>query len=78
MLIPDDRAQGCTDQSARLVVRDALSQLCSEHRAVICRSFCGWTTHEIAADLHLTDAAVKAQLNDAIRALRSALPRSLP
>lgn len=57
----------CDDR--RLII-DTLSRLSAGQRAVILRSFyMGWTTTQIAADLNITDSAVKSSQHDALRAL---------
>jgi DNA-directed RNA polymerase specialized sigma24 family protein len=56
----------------------ALTQLCAEHRVVICRSYYqGLTTAQIAADLGITDAMVKSRLHYALRALRQTLQQRM-
>ena len=58
----------------RPLIGKALAQLSDEHRAVIRRSsYEGWTTAQIADDLHIADGAVKSRLHDAMQALRFAL-----
>lgn len=58
----------------RLLIGKAMSQLSAEHRAVIRRSYyLGWTTAQIAADLHIAEGTVKSRLHYAVRALRLAL-----
>lgn len=58
----------------RLLIADAITQLSSDHRAVIDRSYYrGWTTGQIAADLHIPEGTVKSRLHFAVRALRLAL-----
>ena len=60
----------------RLVITDALAQLSAEHRLVISRSYyLGWTTAQIADDLHITKWFVKSRLHLAVRALRVTLER---
>jgi DNA-directed RNA polymerase specialized sigma24 family protein len=60
----------------RLLIADALGQLSAEHRAVISRSYyLGWTTAQIADDLHIAEWFVKSRLHIALRALRRALER---
>ena len=60
----------------RLLIAAALGQLSAEHRAVIRRSYyLGWTTAQIADDLHIAEWFVKARLHVAVRALRLALER---
>jgi hypothetical protein len=61
---------------ARLAITDALAQLSAEHREVIRRSYyLGWTTAQIADDLHITEWFVKSRLHLALRALRLTLER---
>jgi hypothetical protein len=63
----------------RLLIAAALGQLSAEHRAVISRSYyLGWTTAQIADDLHIAEWFVKARLHFAVRALRLTLERSPP
>jgi RNA polymerase sigma-70 factor (ECF subfamily) len=58
----------------RLRIRDALRKLSPEHRDVICRVYyLKWTTAQIAADLKITEAAVKSRLHYAVHALSAAL-----
>jgi DNA-binding NarL/FixJ family response regulator len=58
------------------VITDALAQLSAEHREVISRSYyLGWTTAQIADNLHITEWFVKSRLHDALRALRVTLER---
>jgi DNA-directed RNA polymerase specialized sigma24 family protein len=60
----------------RLAITDALTQLSAEHREVINRSYyLGWTTAQIADDLHITEWFVKSRLHIALRALRFTLER---
>jgi hypothetical protein len=60
----------------RLLIADALGQLSAEHRALIGRSYyLGWTTAQIADDLHIAEWFVKLRLHFALRALRRALER---
>lgn len=55
----------------RLLLSTALSQLSDEHRAVISRAYYqGWTTGQIAEDLHIPEGTVKSRLHYAVRALR--------
>lgn len=66
-----DEVDGALD---RLVLTDALAQLSVEHRAVIrCSYFLGWTTAQIAADLHIPEGTVKSRLYYAVRMLRLTL-----
>lgn len=63
-----------TDQQLRSLLADAMRQLPFEHRAVIYRAYYrGWTTTEIAANLKITEAAVKSRLHYGLRASRLAL-----
>ena len=58
----------------RLVITDALAQLSAEHREVIGRSYYqGWTTAQIADNLHIAEWFVKSRLHVALRALRLTL-----
>lgn len=58
----------------RMLVADAMTQLSTQHRAVIERSyFRGWTTWQIAEDLQIAEGTVKSRLHYAVRALRLAL-----
>jgi RNA polymerase sigma-70 factor (ECF subfamily) len=58
----------------RLLIADALTQLSPEHRAVVHRSFhLGWTTAQIAEDLHIAEGTVKSRLHYALRTLRLTL-----
>ena len=60
----------------RLLIADALGQLSAEHRAVINRSYyLGWTTAQIADDLHIAEWFVKSRLHFAMRALWRTLER---
>jgi RNA polymerase sigma-70 factor, ECF subfamily len=74
------RAPECSsaDQASVALVRsaiaDALAQLSAEHAAVIrCSYYLGWTTMQIAADLHIAEGTVKSRLHFALRALRHSL-----
>ena len=59
---------------ARLLIADALGQLSAEHRALIGRSYyLGWTTVQIADDLHIAEWFVKSRLHVALQALQRAL-----
>ena len=65
-----------TDQNLRSLIADAMWQLPFEHRAVIQRAYYqGWTTARIAADLKMTEAAVKSRLHDGLHALRLTFQR---
>jgi RNA polymerase sigma-70 factor, ECF subfamily len=58
----------------RSLIGDALARLSPEHRAVLRRSYSlGWTTAQIADDLHIADDTVKSRLHHAMRALRLTL-----
>ncbi len=60
----------------RLLITDALAQLSAEHREVIRLSYyLGWTTAQIADNLHITEWFVKSRLHLALRALRVTLER---
>ena len=60
----------------RLLIVDALGQISAEHRAVISRSYyLGWTTAQIADNLHIAEGLVKSRLHFALQALRVALER---
>lgn len=55
----------------RILLEEALAQLSDEHRAVIGRAYYrGWSTAQIAADLHLPEGTVKSRLHYGMRALR--------
>jgi RNA polymerase sigma-70 factor, ECF subfamily len=55
----------------RMLLGEALSQLSEEHRAVIRRAYYqGWTTAQIATDLHIAEGTVKSRLHYGVRALR--------
>jgi RNA polymerase sigma-70 factor, ECF subfamily len=55
----------------RMLLGEALSQLSEEHRAVIRRAYYqGWTTAQIANDLHIAEGTVKSRLHYGVRALR--------
>lgn len=63
-----------TPACVRLLIADALAQLSAEHRAVITRSYyLGWTTAQIADDLHIAERFVKSRLHVAVRALQLTL-----
>jgi hypothetical protein len=75
-----DRAESDRVNAAlvRPLIADALARLSAEHRAVIRRSYyLGWTTAQIAHDLHIGEFTVKSRLHFALRALRLALQRQL-
>ncbi|MCW2627251.1 MAG: polymerase sigma-70 factor, subfamily [Mycobacterium sp.] len=55
----------------RSLIGDALARLSPQCRAVIRRSYyLGWTTTQIADDLHIANDSVKSRLHQAMRALR--------
>jgi RNA polymerase sigma-70 factor, ECF subfamily len=55
----------------RSLIGDALARLSPQFRAVIRRSYyLGWTTAQIADDLHIANDTVKSRLHKAMRALR--------
>jgi RNA polymerase sigma-70 factor (ECF subfamily) len=56
------------------LIGGALARLSPSHRAVLRRSYyLGWTTAQIADDLHIADDTVKSTLHHAMRALRLTL-----
>ena len=58
----------------RLLICQALAQLSADDLAVLRRAYYqGWTTAQIAADLHIAEGTVKSRLHYAARALRRAL-----
>jgi RNA polymerase sigma-70 factor, ECF subfamily len=58
----------------RMLLSSALAQLSADHRIVIRRSYReGWTTAQIAADLHIPEGTVRSRLHYAMHALRLAL-----
>jgi RNA polymerase sigma-70 factor (ECF subfamily) len=58
----------------RRMIADALGRLSAEHRALISRSYyLGWTTTQIADDLHIAESSVKSRLHVALRALQRTL-----
>lgn len=58
----------------RMLIAEAMTQLSTEHRAVIERAYYrGWTTGQIAEDLGIAEGTVKSRLHYAVRALRLAL-----
>ena len=62
----------------RPLIAHALARLSAEHRAVIRRSYyLGWTTAQIAHDLHIGECTVKSRLHFALQALRLTLQRQL-
>ncbi|ULE33846.1 sigma-70 family RNA polymerase sigma factor [Mycobacterium sp. IDR2000157661] len=55
----------------RMLLGEAIGALSDDHRAVIRRSYYqGWTTAQIAADLHIAEGTVKSRLHYGVRALR--------
>jgi DNA-directed RNA polymerase specialized sigma24 family protein len=61
---------GCRARSERTRIAEAVKQLPAEQRVVLRRCFYwGWTTGQAAANLGITDSAVKARLHDALRTL---------
>jgi RNA polymerase sigma-70 factor (ECF subfamily) len=66
-----DEANSTVD---RLLLSSALARISEAHRVVIRRSYYqGWTTAQIAADLHIAEGTVRSRLHYAMRALRLAL-----
>ena len=58
----------------RLLVGEALAQLSAADRGVLRRSYYqGWTTAQIALDLHIPEGTVKIKLHYAVRALQRRL-----
>jgi RNA polymerase sigma-70 factor, ECF subfamily len=58
----------------RLLVCEALAQLSDADRGVLSRSYYhGWTTAQIAHDLHIPEGTVKMRLHQAVRALQRRL-----
>ena len=57
----------------RLLIADALTHLSPEQRAVLRRSCLGWTTAQIADDLHIAEGTVKSRMHYGLRALRRIL-----
>jgi RNA polymerase sigma-70 factor, ECF subfamily len=56
--------------SNQQLIYEALAQLPAELRALIRHSYYeGWTTTQIADDLHIAEDAVKSRLHYALRAL---------
>jgi RNA polymerase sigma-70 factor, ECF subfamily len=54
----------------RTRIAEALKQLSAEQRRALRRCFYwGWTTGQAAADLGITDGAVKSRLHDALHTL---------
>jgi RNA polymerase sigma-70 factor, ECF subfamily len=54
----------------RLLLGDALAQLPADHRALVrCAFYQGFTTAQMAANLHIAERTVKLRLHDALRAL---------
>lgn len=55
----------------RIVLGEAIGELSDEHRAVINRAYYrGWSTAQIAADLHIAEGTVKSRLHYGVRALK--------
>jgi RNA polymerase sigma-70 factor, ECF subfamily len=55
----------------RMLLGEAIAQLSEEHRAVIRRAYYqGWSTAQIAADVHIAEGTVKSRLHYGMRALR--------
>jgi RNA polymerase sigma-70 factor (ECF subfamily) len=58
----------------RELVSEALNRLQPLHREVIRKAqHLGWTTGQIAADLHMDEPVVKSQLHNALHTLRHLL-----
>jgi RNA polymerase sigma-70 factor (ECF subfamily) len=58
----------------RQLVCEALAQLSAADRGVLCRSYYqGWTTAQIAHDLHIPEGTVKMKLHYTVRALQRRL-----
>jgi RNA polymerase sigma-70 factor, ECF subfamily len=58
----------------RLLVCEALAQLSPADRGVLRRSYYqGWTTAQIAHELHMPEGAVKMKLHYAVQALQRRL-----
>ena len=58
----------------RLRIGEALAQLSAVDRDVLRRSYYqGWTTAQIAHDLHIPEGTVKMKLHYAVRALQRGL-----
>ena len=58
----------------RLRIGEALAQLSAVDRDVLRRSYYqGWTTAQIAHDLHMPEGAVKIKLHYAVQALQRRL-----
>jgi RNA polymerase sigma-70 factor (ECF subfamily) len=54
-----------------MLLGEAIAQLSEEHRAVIRRAYYqGWSTAQIAADVHIAEGTVKSRLHYGMRALR--------
>lgn len=63
----------------RAAVREALDRLDPPDRAVVVRAYgMRWTTRRIAADLQMSEPAVKCRLHRALHALRQDLDDLLP
>ena len=55
----------------RMLLGEAIRELSEEHRAVISRAYYrGWSTAQIAEDLHIAEGTVKSRLHYGVRALR--------
>ncbi|MEE6176795.1 sigma factor-like helix-turn-helix DNA-binding protein [Mycobacterium sp. 050134] len=68
------RADGSDQLFERVLITEAMARLHPSHRKVIHRAYyLGWATHQIAADLNVTEPVVKCQLHHALRAFRSSL-----
>ena len=63
-----------SDALDRLRIGEALAQLSAVDRDVLRRSYYqGWTTAQIAHDLHIPEGTVKMKLHYALRALQRRL-----
>jgi RNA polymerase sigma-70 factor, ECF subfamily len=61
---------GCRARSDRTRIAEAVKRLSAEQLTVLRRCFYwDWTTHQAAADLGITDGAVKSRLHDALHTL---------
>jgi RNA polymerase sigma-70 factor, ECF subfamily len=61
-------------ETNRTMVAGAFARLSAEDRAYVRRAYhYGWTTGQIAADLGITEGAVKSRLHHALRALQQTL-----
>jgi RNA polymerase sigma-70 factor (ECF subfamily) len=74
-MIPDQAGPDEVNSALnRMLLSSALTQLSADHRIVIRRSYQdGWTTAQIAADLHIPEGTVRSRLHYAVHALRLAL-----